>query len=275
MSYNKKIKIIADLSSNHMGDIGLAKLMIQKAAAAGVDCVKVQSWQADKLSKSFKGDYISTYERHKKTQLSDENHFELIGWCKKNNIEFLTTCFDIDRIDFLASLGLKTIKVASSDCTSTTLLKKLMNNFETILVSTGMTHSEEIRKTIKLLKGHDFIMLHCMSIYPTPLNQCNLNRINWLKKQGVKRVGFSDHSLGIEATMAAMTMGIEIIEKHLTLDRTLLGKDQQMSTTPDEFAKICQWRDLCQQMLGDENPSLSEDEINLRSIYVGKWGDNE
>lgn len=275
MSDNKKIKIIADLSSNHMGDIGLAKQMIQRAAAAGVDVVKVQSWQADKLSKCFKGDYTSTYDRHKKAQLTDENHFELIDWCKKNNVEFLTTCFDLERIEFLASLGLKTIKVASSDCASTTLLKKLMDHFDTILISTGMTHPEEIQKTIRLLEGHDYIMLHCMSIYPTPLDRCNLNRINWLKKQGVKRVGFSDHSLGIEAAMAAMTMGIEIIEKHLTPDRTLPGKDQQMSTTPDEFVKICQWRDLCQQMLGDENPHLSDDEINLRSIYIGKWGDNE
>jgi sialic acid synthase SpsE len=270
-----KIKIVADLSSNHMGDIELAKQMIQKAAAVGVDCVKVQSWRADKLSKSFKGDYQSTYERHKKTQLSDENHFELMDWCKKNHVEFLTTCFDIDRIEFLVSLGLKTIKVASSDCASTTLLKQLMDHFDTILVSTGMTTADEIQKTIRLLEGHNYVMLHCMSIYPTPLNKCNLKRINWLKAQGVQRVGFSDHSLGVEAATAAMTMGIEIIEKHLTLDRTLPGKDQQMSTTPDEFAKICQWRDLCIEMSGDEKPPLSEEEMNLRTIYIGKWGDNK
>jgi len=106
------------------------------------------------------------------------------------------------------------------------------------------------------------------------LDRCNLNRINWLRKQGAKKVGFSDHSLGVEAAMAAMTMGIEILEKHFTLDRNLPGKDQQMSTTPDEFAKICGWRDLCIQMLGQENPPLSQEEYNLRNIYVGKWGDN-
>jgi sialic acid synthase SpsE len=275
MDIKNRIKIIADLSSNHMGDIGLAKQMIQRAASVGIDIVKIQSWQADKLSKNFKGDYNSTYERHKKAQLTDENHFELIDWCKRNNIEFLTTCFDLDRIEFLTSLGLKTIKIASSDCTSIKLIKKLMDNFDTIIVSTGMTHHEEIQKTISLLQGHDYIMLHCVSIYPTPLNLCNLDRINWLKKNGVKRVGFSDHSLGIEASIAAMTMGIEVIEKHLTLDRTLPGKDQQMSTTVEEFQKICTWRDLCQQMLGEENPHLSEDEINLRRIYIGKWGDNK
>ena len=268
------VKIVADLSSNHMGDIGLAKQMIKAAAATGVDCIKVQSWQADKLSKNFKGDYQSTYRRHKKAELSDDDHYELIDWCRKNNVEFLTTCFDLERIEFLASLGLKFIKVASSDCTSKKLIKKLMDNFETIIVSTGMTTGDEIKNTIKLLSDHDYIMLHCVSLYPTPLGKCNLNRINWLRKQGAKRVGFSDHSIGTEAAMVAMTMGIELVEKHLSLDRTLSGKDQQMSTTPDEFAEICRWRDLCVQMLGEEDTSLSEEELKLREIYVGKWGDN-
>lgn len=258
-----------------MGNIGLAKQMIQKAAAVGVDCIKVQSWQADKLNKYFKGDYKSTYERHKKTELTDEDHFELIDWCKKNNIEFLTTCFDLNRIDFLASLGLKSIKVASSDCASKNLIKKLMAHFETIIVSTGMSTEKEIKDTIKLLGEHDYIMLHCVSLYPTPLNKCNLNRINWLREQGAKRVGFSDHSIGIEASIIAMSMGIEILEKHLTLDRTLPGKDQNMSTTIDEFMKICHWRDLCIKMLGHYNPSLSEEELKVRKIYIGKWGNNK
>lgn len=255
--------------------MGLAKQMIQKAAEAGVDCIKVQSWRADKLNKDFKGDYKSTYERHKKTELTDEDHFELIDCCKKNNVDFLTTCFDLSRIDFLASLGLKSIKVASSDCSSKKLIKKLMLHFKTIIISTGMSTEEEIKDTIKLLGDHDHIILHCVSLYPTPLINCNLNRINWLREQGAKRVGFSDHSIGIEASVAAMSMGIEILEKHLTLDRTTPGKDQKMSTTADEFMKICQWRDLCVNMLGQYNPSLSEEELNVRKIYIGKWGNNK
>jgi len=271
----KLIKIVADLSSNHMGDMGLAKQMIQKAAAVGVDCIKVQSWQADKLSKNFPGNYKSTYERHKKTELSDEDHYELIDWCKINDIEFLTTCFDLNRVNFLSSLGLKSIKIASPDCASKKLIKKLMDHFETIIISTGMSTEEEIKDTIKLLGNHDYIMLHCISLYPTPLNKCNLNRINWLKKQGAKRVGFSDHSIGIEASIAAMSMGIEVLEKHMTIDRKLSGKDQRMSTTPDEFMKICQWRDLCFKILGQHNPSLSEKELELRKVYIAKWGNNK
>lgn len=271
----KNIKIIADLSSNHMGDIVMARRMIEKAAESGVDIVKVQSWKVDHLNKDFNGNYKETYERHKKTELSDEDHYDLIDCCQKNRVEFLTTCFDLDRVEFLASLGLKAIKVASPDCASKNLLKNLMDKFETLFISTGMTTSEEIVETIKYLGSHDYIMLHCVSIYPTPLNKYNLNRINWLRNHGVKRVGFSDHSLGVEASMAAMTMGVEVIEKHLTLDRTLPGKDQAMSTTPEEFAKICLWRDLCMKMLGEESPALSEEEIKLRDIYIGKWGNNK
>jgi sialic acid synthase SpsE len=258
-----------------MGDMGLAKQMIQKAAAVGVDCIKVQSWKADTLNKHFKGNYKSTYERHKKTELSDEDHYELIDWCNNNNIEFLTTCFDLNRVEFLSSLGLKSIKVASSDCASKKLIKKLMDHFETIIISTGMSTEEEIKDAIRQLGDHDYVMLHCMSIYPTPLNKCNLDRINWLKKQGAKRVGFSDHSLGIEASIAVMSMGIEVLEKHFTIDRRLPGKDQKMSTTPDEFMQICNWRDLCFKILGQPNPSLSEEELKLREIYIGKWGNNK
>ncbi len=272
---NRKIKIIADLSSNHMGDIDLAEKMITRAAEAGVDCVKLQSWQADHLSKNFKGDYEATYQRHKKTELSNDDHYRLMEFCRRAGVEFLTTCFDVDRVDFLASLGLKTIKVASPDCTSRRLLNRLMEKFEQIIISTGMTTDQEIIETVKFLGNYNYIMLHCVSIYPTPLGSCHLNRINWLKSHGAARVGFSDHSVGVEASMAAMTMGVEIVEKHLTLDKSLPGKDQAMSTTPEEFREICRWRDLAEKMLGEENPPLSEDEKALREIYIGKWGDNK
>lgn len=270
-----KVLIAADLTSNHMGDMDYAKKMIDAAADAGVDIVKTQSWQADKLSKDFHGDYQATYDRHKKTELSNDQHHELMAHCRSRGVTFLTTCFDLDRVSFLASLGLNTIKVASSDCTSFSLLKKLMDNFETLIVSTGMTTDEEIVKTIRYLGDHNYILLHCVSIYPTPLDKCNLNRINWLRDQGARRVGFSDHSLGTAAAKAAMSMGIELVEKHLSLDRSLPGKDQSMSTTPEEFAEICRWRDTCALMMGESNPSLTEDESALRPIYIGKWGNNK
>lgn len=274
ISVTQSIKIIADLSSNHNGDIQVAKKMIDKAKEAGVDIIKTQSWQAKKLSKNFKGDFKSAFERHQKTELSNEDHKELIKYCKNKQIEYLTTIFDLERVDFIKSLGLKKIKVASSDCASTKLLKKLKDNFETIYLSTGMSTAKEIINTINLLQEHDYVILHCVSIYPTPLDKSNLNKINWLKKNGARKVGFSDHSLGTDASIAAMSMGVEIIEKHLTLDRNLPGKDQAMSTEPHEFKKMSDWRNLVEKMMGEEQPTLSRSEKTMREIYIGKWGNN-
>lgn len=265
--------IIADCSSNHMGNMDIAFEMIQVAADAGVDTVKFQSWRADKIPENFP-DYDSVYARHSKTQLSDDDHFRLIEYCNQCNINFLTTCFDIDRVDFLASLGLSTIKVASPDCASFNLLDLLMKKFSRLIISTGMSTDKEIESMINHVKGHDVVVLHCVSIYPTPLEKVNLERIEWLKSFGVK-VGFSDHSLGTEASMLAISMGVEIIEKHFTLSMNLPGKDQSMSTEIHEFKEIVNWRDKVKIMRGLRNPPLTEGEMALRDIYIGKWGDNK
>jgi N,N'-diacetyllegionaminate synthase len=267
-----KTTIIADVSSNHMGDINLAKTMIEIAAKAGVDTVKFQSWKADSLRKDFP-DYEATYARHRKTQLSDEDHKTLIDHCRAKGVEFLTTCFDLSRVDFLASLGLKRIKVASPDCGSERLLKALMKKFPSLIVSTGMTPEEDVRKAVEITRGHDVVFLHCVSLYPTPLDKANLRRMDWLKNMGV-RVGLSDHSLGTQASKVAIARGAEIIEKHYTLSRQLPGKDQAMSMQPDEFAELCKFRDEVALMEGVETPPLSEEEQRLRGIYVGKWGNN-
>ena len=268
-----KIKIIADCSSNHMGDMSIAEKMVELGAEAGVDMIKFQSWQAEKLRKDFP-DYKNTYNRHLKAELSDEDHFKLIEKCNECGVEFLTTCFDLGRIDFLSSLGLKSIKVASSDCTSFRLLDRLMANFEKLIVSTGMSTDEEIEALIKHVKGHDVTILHCVSIYPAPLDKVNLDKMEWLKTFGIS-VGFSDHSLGVEASQLAIAMGAEIIEKHYTLSRYLPGKDQAMSTEFNEFKVISEWAAKVYQMRGKQRPELTESEMDLRDIYIGKWGNNK
>lgn len=264
--------IIADVSSNHMGDMNIARSMVETAAKAGVDCVKFQSWTADSLRKDFT-DYAATYARHKKTQLSDEDHQSLIEACRANKVDFLTTCFDLKRAPFLASLGLERIKVASPDCGSVRLLETLMKHFKKLIVSTGMTPDEEVLKAVEVTRGHDVVFLHCVSLYPTPLEKTNLRRMDWLKSLGV-RVGLSDHSLGTQAGKAAIARGAEALEKHYTLSRALPGKDQAMSMEPSEFAELCRFNADCSLMAGTDRPALSAEELKLRSIYVGKWGDN-
>ena len=266
----EKTEIVADIGSNHMGDIGLAEEMVRSAAEIGIDTVKFQSWQARKLMKDFP-DYDATYARHRKTELSDEAHKHLIEICEEVGVDFLTTCFDIGRVEFLASLGLKRIKVASPDCANFRLLDALMDNFEQIIVSTGMSTDEEVLQMIEYVHGHDVIILHCVSLYPTPIDGLNLSRMIWLKEQGL-RVGFSDHSMGTEAAKLAIALGAEIVEKHFTFSRYLPGKDQSMSTTPDEFQELVIWAGLVPEIMGKPHPTLSEEELKLREIYQGKWG---
>ncbi|MBI5557289.1 MAG: N-acetylneuraminate synthase family protein [Deltaproteobacteria bacterium] len=266
------MEIIADCSSNHMGDMNIAGRMIELAAEAGIDTIKFQSWQADRLRGDFP-DYDATFARHRKAQLSDKDHVMLIEKCNECGIKFLTTCFDINRVDFLASLGLSAIKVASPDCASFSMLDTLMSRFPRLIISTGMSTDEEISKMVEHVRGHDVIILHCVSIYPTPLEKVNLERMQWLKSLGV-RVGFSDHSLGTEAGKLALAMGAEILEKHFTLSRYLPGKDQAMSTEISEFKELVDWKNLIALMRGSTHPGLSDDEKKLREIYIGKWGDN-
>lgn len=277
-----KTKIIADVSSNHMGDMAVAEALIKEAAHAGVDIVKFQSWQADKLRHDFP-DYETTYKRHKKTELSDDDHKRLIDICSKYGVEFLTTCFDSTRMDFLVSLGLKSIKVASPDSMSFGMIGRLIDRFEHVIVSTGMTTDTELKKLVEFVKGvsdplkknnsQNVTLLHCVSLYPTPIENVNLERMLWLRSMGVE-TGFSDHSLGVTAGMFAIALGASILEKHITLSRSLPGKDQSMSTTPDEFRMLCEWAKSIEQMKGTAEHELSREEEYLRKIYRGKWGIN-
>ncbi len=268
----KKTYIIADISSNHMGNMAIAQAMIDVAANIGIDCVKFQSWKAGSLRKDFP-DYNATYNRHKKTELSEDDHLLLIEHCKKNSIDFLTTCFDLNRIDFLASLGIDTIKVASPDCGSIRLLESLMKHFKKLIISTGMTQDTDVQKAIEVTRGHDVVFLHCVSLYPTPPEKVNMKRLDWLKSMGV-RVGYSDHTMGVDAGKLAISRGAEILEKHYTLSRDLPGKDQAMSMMPEELAELCRFAKVVERMDGVSQPELSEDEKKLRAIYVGKWGNN-
>ena len=255
-----------------MGDLTIAKALIEAAADAGVDFVKFQSWRAEKLRKDFP-DYAFHYNRHKKTELTDEDHHQLIEWCEEAGVTFLTTCFDLDRVEFLASLGLKTIKVASPDCGSRGLLEKLICYFDHLVISTGMSTEDEILKMMGIVRGHRVTILHCVSEYPTPLHRVNLKRMTWIQEQGFS-AGFSDHSLGTEAGRLAIAMGAEILEKHFTLSRKLPGHDQAMSTNPEEFAELVQWTKLAEEMKGDGKHELTPQESELRTIYRGKWGNN-
>ena len=267
-----KTKIIADLTSNHMGDMNVIESMIKTLAINGVDIVKVQSWQADRLRKDV-NDYNTNYEYYLKHQLNDDKHWEIKGMCDKYKIQMLATCFDLNRVEYLSTLGLKTVKIASPDTASYKMINKALEVFDHVIISTGSTTKTELEKTIKLCYKKNVTFLHCVTIYPCPLNKVNMKRFIWLKDQGL-RVGYSDHTLGTEAAKYAISLGAEYVEKHFTLNRELPGRDQKTSATIDEFIDLVLWCKLINKMRGKFNPSFSVEEKIFRQNYIGKWGDN-
>lgn len=263
-----KTMIIAEAAANHAGNIDIAKKMIKTAAECGADYIKFQSWQSKNLKA---GD--PNFERHKMSELSDEDHYTLIDECARNGIKFLTTCFDVKRVDFLSRLGLDTIKVPSTELGSIRMLESLRSRFDHIIVSTGAALPGEIEKAAEVLKSGRFTLMHCVSIYPTPSEKVNLARMNWLK-QFTPSVGFSDHTMGVEAAKLAIAMGANYVEKHFTIDKSLPGKDQTMSATPDVIKEICDYARLAETMTGRADYKIYEEEEIVRKNYIGKWGDN-
>lgn len=277
----KKIQIIAEIASSHNGDIKLAKQMIAEAAATGVDIVKFQSWQ----SKNVK-DSDPDKRRYASLELSDEAHYILKEECEKQGVEFLTTCYDSARIPFLKSLGLKRIKVASTDLKHFNFLKKVRENFEEVIVSSGMSTKEEILQALDILKSGKYNIMHCVSVYPCPLEKANLGKLLWLKTL-TEEIGYSDHTEGIEAPIFVMGMGVKYIEKHFTLNKHTpqqahtVGQGLKPITThsiasePEVFKQICEWRDAYEVAVGSGSLELQPEEVLTRQKYTGRLGNND
>lgn len=261
-------KIVAEVASNHGGDIKLAKEFIRIAAGVGVDYIKFQSWQAAKLRKDD-----PQYEWFKQSELSDDTHYELIEECSRRDINFLTTVFDIERVEFLKRLGLKEIKVASPDLGSYRLLNLLREDFEHIIVSTGMHYKDEIEKAAEILKDTNFTFLHCTSIYPTPPENVNLKRMQWLKKL-TPSVGYSDHSIGVDAVKIAIAQKASYVEKHFCLGRYGPGRVMPWDATPDEMEEIVKYAEMVYTLLGEDTSDLTEEEKKSRQRFVGRFGNN-
>lgn len=281
MEKKSKIKIIAEIASSHNGDLDLAKKMIKEVAATGADIVKFQSWQSKNVA-----DSDPDKERYKSLELSDEDHFILQEECKINKVEFLTSCYDAGRIDFLKKMGLKKIKLASTDLKHFEFLKQIRDNFEEVIVSTGMSTQEEIEKALKILERGNFTIMHCVSIYPCPLDKANMGKLLWLKSL-TPHIGFSDHTEGIEAPVFAMGMGVKYIEKHFTLDKNMsqkshtVGQGMKPITThsiasePETFRELCRWRDSYHVAFGGGGLDLLPEEKLTREKYTGRLGQNK
>jgi len=278
---NKTI-IIAEAGVNHNGDINTAKKLIDAAADAGADYVKFQTFTASKLvSKSAqKADYQNTntgnlkesqLEMLQKLELSEADHFVLLDYCKQKKINFFSTAFDLESLDFLKKLGLKLFKIPSGEVTNLPYLEKLASIADEIIISTGMCTMAEIGEAIAALKTISNVkitVLHCNTEYPTPFGDVNLLAMGAIKDKFNVAVGYSDHTLGIEVPIAAVSLGATVIEKHFTLDKTLPGPDHAASLEPLELKAMVTSIRHIENALGSsvKEPSNSE----VKNIIIAR-----
>ncbi len=276
---NRKLKLIVDACSNHLGDVSIAKEMIHVAKESGADIIKFQSWKIEDNQRNEK-------EKMAQYQLSEKAHYELLEECKKVDIPFLTTCFSSSMVEFLANLGLEHIKVGSAECGNYKLLEKLAKHFPHMFVSTGMHYDEEVLKTNKLLreKASSYTLFHCVSMYPINDKDFNLNRLKWLQEIALS-VGYSDHSKGddFRADAMAMTMGVDYIERHFILDmNNTKAKDQPVSIDSNGIKYLVKLKNDVeeQERIATDNPilygkkhrDLPSGEAKNREHYIGRWG---
>ena len=274
MSMGKTL-IIAEAGVNHNGDIELAKRLIDVAADAGADIVKFQTFSADRLTtvNAAKANYQrqadaaeeSQYAMLKRLELSHDAHQILIEHCRQFNIEFFSTGFDIASVDMLTSLGIQRLKVPSGELTNLPYLRHIGGLGRPVILSTGMATLGEIEAAIEVLTlagvaRADIVVLHCNTEYPTPMVDVNLRAMQSIQTAFGVKVGYSDHTAGIEVAIAAVSMGACIIEKHFTLDRALSGPDHRASLEPDELKSMVQAIRNIELALGDgvKRPSASE-----------------
>ena len=270
-----KTIIIAEAGVNHNGNLELAKKLIDVAADAGADYVKFQTFKAEKIvsraapkalyQQSTTGSSESQLDMVKKLELDLEAHQLLTDYCVQKQIKFLSTAFDIESVDLLHRFDLDYFKIPSGEITNLPLLEKIASQKKPILLSTGMATMEEIENTLNVLisKGvsrEDIIVLHCNTEYPTPMSDVNLKAMNSIANSFDVRVGYSDHTLGIEVPIAAVSMGAVCIEKHFTLDKTMKGPDHKASLEPKELKAMVSAIRNIEQALGSDikQPTGSE-----------------
>ena len=277
-----KIMIIAEAGVNHNGDLSIARQLIDAACAAGADAVKFQTFRAELLAtpKAKKADYqfhntgtdISQFEMLKELELS-WNDFKLLSdYCTFRGIQFLSSPFDEDSMEYLDSIGMEIIKIPSGEITNYCYLKKAASLKKQIILSTGMSTPAEIQDALKLLEqsGQDITLLHCSSIYPTPMEDVNLKAMITLRETFHKKTGYSDHTAGIEVAVAAAALGACVIEKHMTLDKTMPGPDHRMSLEPDEFKHMADSVRNIEQAMGNGLKAPAGDELKNRD-HVRKF----
>lgn len=272
---NERTLIIAEIGVNHNGDLQLAKKLIHEASAAGADIVKFQTFKTqNSISQSAPlaeyqmknvPDARSQLEMVSSLELSESDHSTLNEFALQNGIEIFSTAFDLESLDFLDQFNFKYIKIASGEVTNLPLLRAIGRKRKKVILSTGMCSLGDIESALNSLESEglqrkDITILHCTTEYPAPIDEVNLQAIETLRKYFGTSVGYSDHTIGIAIPIAAVSLGAKIIEKHLTLDRSMPGPDHSASIEPNEFAAMVTAIRQVEDAMGDGVKRVTESE---------------
>ncbi|MEO8475080.1 MAG: N-acetylneuraminate synthase [Chryseolinea sp.] len=292
-----KVIIIAEAGVNHNGDIGLAKKLIDTAAEAGADYVKFQTFKAEKLvsPSARKAEYqqvndsdkdTSQFSMLKRLELDAGMHRELMEYAAQKRIGFLSTGFDPESLDLLYELGIELYKIPSGEITNLPLLEKIASFGKPVIISTGMATLQDIDDAIgALISGGinktNITVLHCNTQYPTPMEDVNLRAMQTIANSFQVKVGYSDHTLGIEVPIASVALGACVVEKHFTLDRTLPGPDHAASLEPNELAQMVSAIRNIELALGtafkepspSELPNMAVARKSVHLVFERKQGD--
>lgn len=239
--------VIAEAGVNHNGEVSLALRLVDAAAASGADAVKFQTFRASALATADAPQaayqharVVAASQREMLTRLElpHEALRELQARATEHGITFISTPFDIESLDSLVTIGVPAVKIGSGDLTNLPLVRAAAATARPLILSTGMATMDEIAQVVAELDERQLILLHCTSAYPAPIGESNLRAIESLRSNFDAEVGFSDHTVGLTAAIAAVALGAVVIEKHLTLDRAMPGPDHAASLEPDEFATM-------------------------------------
>ncbi|WP_273211526.1 N-acetylneuraminate synthase [Helicobacter rodentium] len=276
-----KTLIIAEAGVNHNGDIQLAKNLIDIAAEAKADIIKFQTFKSENCISRYaqKAEYQllgtdtneSQLDMVRKLELDEKSHIILMDYCKKKNIEFLSTPFDSESIDLLNRLGLNIFKIPSGEITNLPYLRKIGQLKKKVILSTGMANLGEIESALNILMDYgtqkeNITILHCNTEYPTPFCDVNLKAMQTIQQAFQVKVGYSDHTLGFHIPIAAVAMGACIIEKHFTLDKNMAGPDHKASLEPNELMAMVKAIREIEISLGNGIKQTSTSEIKNKSI---------
>lgn len=245
--------IIAEAGDNHNGSFELALKLVDKAVEAGADCVKFQTFITENIISKFAekaeyqkentGEEETQFEMVKKLELSFGQFREIQAYCQKRGILFLSTPFDLESIEFLEEIDIPFWKIPSGEITNLPYLEKIAQTGKKIVLSTGMCTMEEIETALAVLKENgagEIAILHCNTEYPTPYSDVNLRAMQAMQEKFHVKIGYSDHTKGIEVPIAAVACGAQIIEKHFTLDKNMEGPDHKASLEPEELKQMVQ-----------------------------------